>query len=108
MVAYRGEAASSSLLQTLPVVMKVQRRSMVDEVEGLVPVEEVGIARCPVDVGDEGVKPDCPRGEVRFDFISRGGIEHDGPWQIVEAQVQAHAPFEQIADLRVCLVATEC
>src|SRR4051812_18401909 len=106
-VADGGEAADGHAVQVLPVVMEVERGPMIDQVERLVPPQEIGIARRAVHVGDQGVEPDRGRGEIRSDGLAGGGVEGDRAGEVVEPQVHSHAGLEQVADLGVLLVAAE-
>src|SRR5690606_6580920 len=86
-----------------PAVMKVKGRAVVDEKELFVPNKEVRIARGAVDVGDEGVEEQDARGELgaRKRAANRG--EGDRAGEVVEADVHAHARFEQVRDVRIGL-----
>ncbi len=75
---------------------------MVDEIQGLVPVEQVGVARGAVDIGVKGVEPDGGRGSGRT-----GAPAADRTSPIpgkIERQVQPGTGLEQRPDLVIRLV----
>ena len=76
MFADLGEGRLGLLRHRLPVVMKVERRSMIDEIEFAMPHQQVGIARRAIDILREGVEPYRQRGFLGADGVSRGNVEH--------------------------------
>src|SRR5258708_37294473 len=94
MMPYCGERRFGFLLQAprvlRPIVVKIQRSAVVDEVRSLVPKEQVRIPRGAIDVGDKRVEPDRFRGYARIGLVSGGWIEHRGAGQVVEREVYAH------------------
>ena len=86
-----------------PRVVEVERGAVVDQPEVAVPDQQVGVAPAAVDVGDERVQPERPRGDVGRDLERR--VEAEGAGQEVDAQVEAQAGVEQVLHLLVGLVA---
>ena len=41
-----------------PVMVKIERRTMVDQPQVILPHQQVDVAGSAVDVGDKGIKPD--------------------------------------------------
>ena len=101
------ERRGDFLLSRGPVVVEEERGSVIDGVELAVPDEQVSVARGAVDVEHKGVEPDEERGFVGRSGVARGGIEHGGAGQKVEAEVEAGAGLEQLADFVVGLVAAK-
>ena len=102
-----GERGLGHPFDIAPVVVEVERGAVVDEIESLVPIEEVGVVGGAIDVDDEGVESDGLGGGAAIGGVAGGGIEHDGAGKIVEGEVEAGARVEQGADLGVGLVAAE-
>src|SRR6266850_1142734 len=90
-----------------PVMMKVQGRAMIDQVESLVPVEQVRILRGAIHVRDKRVEPHDLRSDPWVHGISSGGIEHGGAGKIVEREVQTDAGAKEVADFLIGLVSSK-
>jgi hypothetical protein len=107
MVADGGKSGLRACRGIFPIVMKIERRAVIDEVQRLVPAQQIRIAGGAVHVGHEGVEPH--RGGRQFGVrgIARGRVEHHGAGQEVHAQVDAHAGVQQGADFGVGLVASQ-
>src|SRR5271170_6310289 len=58
MVADVGEEGVGEAVGVGPVVVKVERRAVVDEVELTVPVQEIRVASGAIYIQDEGIEPD--------------------------------------------------
>src|SRR5438309_6081855 len=81
-------------------MVEVQRGSVVDEPDVLVPDQEVRVAPGPVDVLDQRVEPEQLAGEV----LVRGPaerVESGAAGQVVDGQVDSGARLEQMLDLLV-------
>ena len=70
-----------------PGMVEVERRAVVDEPELAMPDQHVGVARGPVEVGDEGVEPDDARGELGIGRVGQR-VEGERAGQVVEAEVE--------------------
>src|SRR5215208_968303 len=100
-----GEGASACGLQGLPVscwpvVVEVQRSPVVYEPETIVPDQEVRVAQGAVDVGHQGVEPDDARCQAGIRRLYER-VEAKRAWQVVQRQVQAGAPFQEVLYLGV-------
>jgi len=95
------------LFYIFPVVMKVQRGAVVDEVERLVPNKAVGVARGAIDIGHKRIEPHGRGGEARFGAGTHRGSNVLEPGQIVEGQVRPTLALSSLADFVVGLVRRE-
>jgi hypothetical protein len=79
MVADVGEGGVGEAIGVGPVVVKVERRAVVDEVELTVPVQEIRVASGAVDVQDESIEPDGEGGCMRFGLSPAAGSNIEEP-----------------------------
>jgi hypothetical protein len=87
-------------------VMEIQRCPVVNEPEAIVPDQEIRVARGAVDVGHQGVEPDDARGEAGIRRLYER-VEAERAWQVVQCQVQARAPLQQVLYLGVGFTAAQ-
>src|ERR1051326_2485545 len=92
-----------------PVVMKDQRRAVIDHPEIAMPDEEVRVLRRAIDVRHERVEPDDGRRQplLAAQRAVDVRIECDRSRQKVEADVQPFALLQQLLDLRIGLRARD-
>src|SRR5437879_4931147 len=67
--------------------VEVERCSVVDQIELLVPYEQVWIPDRAIHIGDVGVEPDDGRGQLRCRTRTDRGLESEGTGQIIDRQV---------------------
>ena len=75
---------------TIPRVMKIQGRAVIDEPESAVPHEHIDVAYRPVHIAYERIKPNDRRSQMLVRHSDQG-VEGDRPGQIVQSDIQAGA-----------------
>jgi hypothetical protein len=106
-VADQGEGVADLRAVAGPVEVDVEGGALVDQVEPLVPEEEVGVAGGAVDVREIGVEPDDRRGEGGVGSGRYGRVVAEGAGEEVDGEVEAGAGLDQGLDLGVGLGAAE-
>ena len=91
-----------------PVVMHVQRGTMVDQPRLPLPDQQVRVARRAIGIGDERIEPDQRRGKRSVHHVMRRNrIEVERPIQIAQPDVDAATRLQQVLDLRIRLALPE-
>ena len=108
MLADRRERAARVRGVALRGVMEVERGTVVDQPQAVVPDQQVRVLGGAVDVRHECVEPDDVGGELGGGRGADGRAVRQGRRKKVDAEVQALARHEQILDLGIRLGATEC
>src|SRR5687767_12958435 len=84
-------------------MMKVQRRSVVDQPERIVPQQEVRIACSAIDVASKCVEPDDARCKHRIDIVNCNRIVVERSLEVSQADIHSMARAEDILYLRITL-----
>src|SRR5215472_10240964 len=101
------EGASSLLVSIRPVVMEIQRRTMVDEPEPIAPNQKIWILGGAINIEHKGIKPDNLGREARIDFWRRDRVKRHGSRKEGEPEVWSLAAVDKIAYLWIRFVSTE-
>ena len=80
---------------------------MVNKIQLLVPPKQVGISCGAIDVCDECIEPDGFRSSSGVYCIVGSGVEGGCAGKVIQAEVQAYAREQQVANFRVRLVASD-
>src|SRR5665213_2402228 len=107
MMTNRAERIQRLLADIAPVVMKVETGAMIDEVQRLMPPEQVRVARGAIHVGDEGIEPDRFGCNARVHGLFHGAVEHDRSRQIIERQIETGTRQHEFPDLPIRLGASQ-
>jgi hypothetical protein len=84
-------------------VLAEERRAVVDQPGAPVPDEQVGVAGCPVDIGDQGVEPHEIRRLLGAEPVRGRGRKGQRAGQEIYAEVGADAGERELLDLDVGL-----
>jgi hypothetical protein len=98
----KGRVAARQIV--VPIVMKIERRAVVNQPQLLFPNQQVDIARRAIHIGHIGVKPDNLRRKARVRRRLHQGVIGKGGGQKAHPQIQPDAGLEQILNLLVWLI----